>query len=220
MIKELVMQEKVKCLICNREFDYILAPAHLKTHQLTLKEYKEMYPDAVLITSEYIEKQKRSHDPHRKNPILPKQVETKPGIVVEKKLVFKSEEKPKESKPIAYAVCNPKKENKKNILEDKEFIIEYLGERFIGNKVINNYFIESWTLSGYMSYRLISDIAIPSLKLDFEFPNAFWHNLDRPKQVRDSILEKDGWTVITVEDKNPTVQSIEKQLKKFLLEID
>jgi len=218
------MPEKVKCLICNREFDHLLTPSHVKSkHQLTLKEYKEMYPEAILITEEYIEKQKRSHDSHRKYPIFLKQNE-KPPEINEKKLVFKSEKEYRPIEPVRNTVSIPKKdvlkEKKNNKITDKEFIIEYLSERFIGNKVLNNYFIESWTLNGYMSYRLISDIAIPSLKLDFEFPNAFWHNLDRPKPVRDSILEKDGWVVIDIEDKNPTIQDIEKKLKVYLFDLD
>ena len=39
------MNEKIKCEICGKEFDMI-APSHLRTHNLTTKEYHEMFPDA------------------------------------------------------------------------------------------------------------------------------------------------------------------------------
>lgn len=39
------MNEKVKCEICGKEFEMI-APAHLRTHNLTTAEYHKMFPDA------------------------------------------------------------------------------------------------------------------------------------------------------------------------------
>lgn len=39
----------VQCMICNKEFIQI-TPSHLKKHNLTIKEYREQYPDASLVS--------------------------------------------------------------------------------------------------------------------------------------------------------------------------
>jgi len=40
------MKNKIQCKICNKEFDYITS-SHLKKHGLTMKKYKEKYPNIV-----------------------------------------------------------------------------------------------------------------------------------------------------------------------------
>jgi len=41
----------IYCEICKKEF-FFITPKHLKTHQLTTKEYKILYPSAVLSSNE------------------------------------------------------------------------------------------------------------------------------------------------------------------------
>ena len=42
---------KVRCEVCGREFDQI-ACAHLKTHDITMSEYREQFPDALLVSED------------------------------------------------------------------------------------------------------------------------------------------------------------------------
>jgi hypothetical protein len=41
------MLEKVTCEVCKKEY-YTIAPLHLKTHGLTMKEYRSLYPNAII----------------------------------------------------------------------------------------------------------------------------------------------------------------------------
>lgn len=50
---------KIKCLICEAEFDFI-STNHLKVHGMTSKQYREKYPDAVLVSEEYSEMRRNS----------------------------------------------------------------------------------------------------------------------------------------------------------------
>ena len=47
--------EKVRCEICGREFEQI-TPAHLKTHGITMHEYREHFPDASLVSEGFRKK--------------------------------------------------------------------------------------------------------------------------------------------------------------------
>ena len=49
------MNEKVKCMICGEELNFI-NNLHLKTHNITVKEYREKFPNAPLL-SEGLKKQ-------------------------------------------------------------------------------------------------------------------------------------------------------------------
>ena len=45
------MSEKVKCMVCGKELDFI-NDLHLKTHNLSVKEYREKYPGVPLLSEE------------------------------------------------------------------------------------------------------------------------------------------------------------------------
>ncbi len=42
---------KVKCQICNKEFKQITY-AHLKHHNITINEYKDLFPNSELVSDE------------------------------------------------------------------------------------------------------------------------------------------------------------------------
>lgn len=45
------MNNKVRCLICNKEFKQITS-SHLKIHQLTVAEYKKLYPNCKIVSND------------------------------------------------------------------------------------------------------------------------------------------------------------------------
>ena len=49
------MDEKVKCEVCGKEFEAI-TPFHLKTHNLTMEEYRRMFPDTPIFSEKTKEK--------------------------------------------------------------------------------------------------------------------------------------------------------------------
>jgi hypothetical protein len=98
---------------------------------------------------------------------------------------------------------------------DKAELITYLMNIF--SDIQNNFFIEKVTLGGFLVYRYVTDICNPTLKIDFEFPNAFWHNEDVPRIVKDPILKRDGWKIINVLSSKPCIEDLEIELKKMKL---
>lgn len=44
------MENNVECLICHRKFKALWSNGHLVTHNITLKQYKEMFPEAKTIS--------------------------------------------------------------------------------------------------------------------------------------------------------------------------
>lgn len=231
------MGEKVKCLICNKEFDNLVNAPHIfGKHKLTLKEYKEMFPEAILVTPEYAELRKKAYGEGKGKGCTP--FSGKPSKIKTKNLDINLDTKKidnveeildldiendeiktinEEIKIIEVEVPKDKRERPLNHhLVSKQYIIEYLQKKFKGEKILSNQYIEKMTPNGYMIYRVISDITIPSLKLNFEFPKAFWHNKDIEKTVRDNILKNDDWVIIDVDGLAPTIEALEKELNKVI----
>jgi len=55
-----------------------------------------------------------------------------------------------------------------------------------------------------LRYSFILDIAFPDQKLAIELDGAYWHSRKKHKRrdrMKDSILQKQGWTVIRFSDK-------------------
>ena len=46
-----MMNETVTCMICGKEFATRITPSHLKTHNISMSEYKENYPNSQLVTA-------------------------------------------------------------------------------------------------------------------------------------------------------------------------
>jgi very-short-patch-repair endonuclease len=74
--------------------------------------------------------------------------------------------------------------------------------------------IQEFTLDGRMLFEFISDFSDPVLKVNIEFPNAFWHNRMRfDDPTREQKLKECGWKVIKINSKAPSFQDIRKKLK-------
>jgi len=96
--------------------------------------------------------------------------------------------------------------------KDKADIINFLMQHF--DNIKYNYFIEKLSISGHLDYRLVTDIVDVERKINFEFPDAFWHNKDVQKNYRDSKLQSDGWLIVDIYSKAPSVRDVESELKK------
>lgn len=53
------MDDKVTCMICNKQFN-LISPAHLRSHSITVEEYKIKYPDSPLISESSLLKKRCS----------------------------------------------------------------------------------------------------------------------------------------------------------------
>lgn len=234
----------VICQECGKTFKQ-LTVQHLKLHQLTTPEYKIKYPDFPISSESFKAKQKfKNVDVFEKpvevdNPIEPQPVITKPledikpqikeEIKIEETKEFDLDKIPVVSKEFASEVSNFIEEVKsftevhnvkfpdpKNIIhKEKIKILNFL--LFYFNDLRNSFFIEKINRQGMLESRLVTDICIPSRKIDIEFPNAFWHNRDVPKHNRDTTLKESGWIIIDINESRPTITDVKNALKKFKL---
>lgn len=60
------------------------------------------------------------------------------------------------------------------------------------------------------------DIAIPQLKIAFEYDCAYWHQDSKKDNERQSYLESLGWSFIRYKDYIPTYNQLIKDINKFL----
>jgi hypothetical protein len=93
--------------------------------------------------------------------------------------------------------------------KDKLQLLKFLRKKYPFTQ--NNFMIKKFLLTGHLEYEFITDMADPINKIDFEFPNAFWHNrmpFDDPQ--RTLKLRRDGWKVITIGARAPKVADVEK----------
>jgi len=194
----------VICQLCKKSFN-IISPTHLKKeHGIKFNTYKSQFPDAPISGDKFSKTMKYvKTDFFRKDD----NVDTIPQI--ENILTENFEEKLKEfsnfKKPKQFTLSYNIQKSKVDILN---FLICYFDE------IENSYFIEKYTLSGHLDYRFITDIVDLKTKTNFEFPNSFWHNRDVAKAHRDLKLKSDGWTIIDILSKSPTVTDVEEELKK------
>lgn len=206
---------KAICQICGEAFNFIASPHFLKKHNMTTAEYRKQYPDSPIASHSFKAKQKK----HSKaNLFIPKEeVEIEKEFYLDNKDPLVKKHK-KFTKRIKTPKCDIIKEypNKNNsIHQDKIKILNLLLQFF--QDVQDSYYIMKYSLSGFLDYTLITDICIPSMKIDIEFPETFWHNQDRPKVVRDLTLKQDGWKIIDILGKNPSLEEIENIIKTKIL---
>ena len=191
---------KVICQICGKPLGF-LTPAHLKTHKMTFAEYKEKFKDF----------------PIKSLPWEAKAVKCN-KIDLFKKIVNENE-KIENIKPI----IKPKPikvEDKEIKIKTKKITSGFPGKNNIFNllkksypNLIMNYYINKKLNTGAYEYYFITDMADPVSKIDFEFPDTFWHNNDNVFNVnRNTILKRDGWRVLIFKGISPKPKTIEKNL--------
>lgn len=198
--------DKCICQLCGKSFK-IMTSTHLaKDHQTTMKEYRETFPDAPLVykglkrnVQKTIPLDTIEVSPKSNNQVIEELIETRLPPTLKPK--FKSK----------YA------DPSNSIHEEKLRILDFLIEKF--PDVQNNYRYEGRTKSDIIEFIIMTDIAIPSKMVDFEFPKSFWHNIDycRPDGVRNPIMKQNGWNLIIIDSLHPSVEEVESELKKLNL---
>lgn len=236
------MLGKIECKECGKEFSMITVKHLRKEHGMTIVEYREKHPDAEIQSEELKIRRKHLRSPIFENELKDDELiieddikNTKPEVTEFSKmknvfheknedLIKKLEKTPtvkKTSVPVIEDFdinqslkfdenYKPKFENEEYIDQNKLQILHYLISQF--PDLHNNFFVVKTTLGGFIEYNLITDMVILYRKIDLEFPNAFWHNYDIPKDNRDQKLIKDGWKVINIESRNPTVEDVRSAL--------
>jgi uncharacterized protein YjbI with pentapeptide repeats len=217
---------KILCQECGKGFDVIL-PTHLKKfHQMTMKEYKEKYEDFPLASKSFGSKQKYKNTVKAmKNDEIINQQEQE--IEIEEFQMDKIPKIQENNIKQTTSFFNDLKEFTTNSLEDEEIKLNFNDSRIHKTKLEvlnflcqyfqdlkNSHFIEKINLSGILEYRLVTDMCSEINKIDFEFPDVFWHNCDLPKSIRDQLLQKDGWTIINFSGTNLSHEKIKEILRE------
>ena len=196
---------KVICQECGKEF-MILTPSHLKTHDLKYGEYKDKYPDAPLTNEEF--KALSMYSKPSKYSDEDVAILGKETVIDENIPVIDDEfELPKVQ--VAQKFSTP--------MEAKKYeIFQFLINHFPDIKM--DYKIEIRDLENNVLFGTISDYSDPFLKVNIEFPDTFWHNMDEcgDDLNRTRKLEEHGWKVISIKSPSPDIKKIEKAIRKNL----
>jgi hypothetical protein len=212
---------QVICQECGKAFN-IISPTHLKkSHKMTLDEYRKRYDNFPVASKSFGAKQK-----YHESQMFEENSNTE--IQIEPLTDFDLDKIPNINKDFSKNVSSFIDEVKQfsdgssgskqkflghNIHKNKLKILNFLVIYFPELK--NSYFIEKTNIAGALQYRLITDMCCTLSKVDFEFPDVFWHNKDPlSKEVRDNKLKADGWTVVNVPGTNPTTEQLQSILKK------
>jgi hypothetical protein len=204
--------QKVICQVCGKEFMNLAL--HVKSHNITIKEYKIKFPDApivspltkiikknikydILVNDEKIPVNEITDDERDLN--IPT---TDVNPIIDKEIIFNNK---------IYT-----SDNLKNIdicTFNKDKMLNFLKLYF--KNIEKDYMIREYSIDNKLLYEVISDFADPILKINIEFPNAFWHNsMTYNNPLRKSILESYGWKVLEL--KNTNISS--KDFNNILIE--
>ena len=180
--------EYVSCKICNKKFKQI-TPTHLqKEHNITIQDYREKFPDAKLRV-EQVRKIKSNQN-------------------IKSIIEFLDLEE--------YA---PEFKN----LDPEIISLQNISDSSINNIILKllpeakeNYMINIFDINNKnVIYQFMTDIAIPSKKIILDFPNSFFHNTYSHTDIlRNQIIPTYGWKIITIKQKNPSLDDILEELEK------
>lgn len=213
-------QGKVICQECGKAFN-IISPTHLgKSHSMTLDEYRKRYDGFPVASQSFGAKQKFGESTllNQKPEEIPIEPTTEFDLdkipIISKDIKDSVNDFLKEVKDFSREVPTEKISftNQPNIHKSKAKLLNFLSSYFPDIK--NSFFIEKYNIAGSLQYRLVTDICSPVNQIDFEFPDAFWHNKDIPKNSRDLKLKADGWKIIDVKGPSPTIVDMKKILVK------
>jgi len=199
---------EVICQICKKSFS-ILTPTHMKKiHDIpNMNEYKLKFPGAPVAGKTFKARQQNVS----KGDIFSgeSEIDDIQDEISDNELekLLKNNSK----KLVPETTKEPEikiEENYYGVHPDKLNIINFLKKYF--SDVVNNYNFKYITLTGHITYEVITDISIPSKMIDFEFPNTFWHNQGfNDRHFRRERLEENGWKIITFNSSAPHIDEIE-----------
>lgn len=240
-MEKLEPKEKIKCLVCGEMFP-IITPSHLmKKHQMSLKDYKEKFPEAPISSAQYKAKQKFLKGSlftkeEKGEPIIDEidlgnlTLKTESKIDTEIEDIKSRDEVPEEKELFKELISKqgrreevivkelgirklPRIQPQPQVTPDKKRILEFLQKIFPATSVINNFMIEKFHRDGTLEYQFVTDIAITSKNIDLEFTKCFWHNSQDTNPNRKHKLERDGWTIIEIREPSPPIDVIKSYLK-------
>lgn len=209
--------ESIFCQICGKPFQKI-TPLHLKIHNISIEQYRTRYPDADLVSESSKRKlsnsllnlygNKKKLDQNSDEEVVKQSLDTD-EVIVNEEINIEELEPTVEEVKIDEETFNLKKYDSENMINrSKEEILDLLLTFFSNIEV--DYLIRKLTPTNNLVYEYITDFCDPVLKVIIDFPDAFFHNVDRYVNLsRDTMLEQDGWKIIKIKN----ISDIEEEVK-------
>ena len=195
----------VTCLVCSKKFIEI-SHKHLKNHDLTITEYYEMYPGAVLRKMPVTRNRRTDEDIEMDNA---QPEDDTPQSIPTVQELLKDSDFMKSMEPLIQneglkeqTVFNSNYEHEpidetdeRKLLTTKESVFEMISSVF--KYVVKDHIIRKAAMGNIVEYEHITDFCIPVRKIIFDFPDAMWHNKETlPDYIRNAHLKRDGWRII------------------------
>jgi len=206
---------KVICQICGKPY-LVITPTHLKTHKIGgYDEYTKRFPGAPLSNDEF----KKRGSVGKKVKDAPKELfakEMNPILKVED--VFVDDIEP-EIEEVDIEQIFAKDVSKDPIHNIKLKVLDML-KMYFANVEENFVAVLKNSVTGLIYREYITDFADPILRIDFEFPDTYWHNGEGyPDALRDKNMADYGWRVIRIRSNSPTIKDIENAVTTYSGEI-
>ena len=231
MVQHFSEDGRAICQLCGRSF-HVITPKHLeRKHDTTIKLYREQFPEFPIVSKQFMAKQQRQRstlfqgaeeekkkeveevlETIRRNEDFIEEGEPEIALPIEEDetRIPKIEEVDFEKEPLPVP---PKDEIEflETSPQEKIDIVRYLKGIFPHMK--NNFAVEKRGLHGEMHYQLVTDMADPKLRVIFSFPRSFWHNETLDFNRLKEQLIADGWDVVVINSRNPSIGDVEKVLR-------
>jgi len=196
-------REYVVCRLCGKNFKMITATHLKKDHDTTIEEYKKEFPEAQIICGARIEQMGemvKNRKPRAPKPVIEEiEKETFSEQTVEELIEIK----------------NHQVINKPKIINNNETEIavnKYI--KMVYPTAIEDYVVTIKNSNGEILYEFVTDIAVPEIKLIFDFPNSFFHNgYAHVDLVRNTTLKLYDWEFITLKQKMPKPTDVESAIQ-------
>ncbi len=210
-MSELSVNENIKCEVCGKEFKRI-SPSHLKSRGMTYDDYRKQYPGAPL-TSPGLKARIKYTKTHafKEDEVTEQEAEDLDKLLIEKLK--------KESDLIIDEIRDDKVEIKEIKFQQKKELFDIIKKFF--PDIRPDFEIKKFNFQNKLESVIITDMACPNKKIDFEFVNTFWHNpgFFYLTPQREQILKSMGWKVVIIKENAPSKEQIIKICEELLLEI-
>ena len=207
----------VICKVCGKSFGCVSPHVKSAHPEIGIALYKERFPNSPTVSKGWKTGQKYANTVKQNGQSIHElRVQEKEEEILrdQHRADFKESIEAQILKETESEVYVIKKKAKEHPFKDKQELYNYLKQTY--KNLQEDYTIEKTDLQNFLEYSYITDMADPSLMVDFEFTKSGWHNRDImvAEGLRDKRLIEDGWMIIRIDSKNPTIDDIKKALEK------
>jgi len=190
---------KLICQYCLAEMKMI-TPSHLKSHDMTMTDYKERFPDAPL--SMKIKKLKKSTK--------------RPNVTISN--LTSCELKKEQTESIDVIIKTPNNPPVITDNDDQKILTKdriFAAVKKVYPNIIRNYIFKKTNVSGNILYTVMTDFGDPSRRVMIDFSGMAWH-IKTPlltKYRKKDLLSESKWKYIHIESDSLTTNEIIKILQ-------